>query len=66
MTAMLFKRRVDIGQSREFVAGRVSVTQVALSAWENNIHFPVTLAQWDRWATALDMRFDAKLIPNND
>ncbi len=65
MTAVLFRRRSKSGQSRELIAGKVNVTQVALSAWENNIHFPVSLAQWGRWAAALDMRFDATLNPKD-
>ncbi len=59
MTDLLFRIRARAGDSREVVAGKVGITPAALSAWENKTSFPVSLAQWSRWAKALGVRFEA-------
>ncbi len=61
MTDLLFRIRAQAGDSREVVAGKVGVTPAALSAWENKTSFPVSFAQWSRWAEAVGMCFEAAI-----
>lgn len=52
--ARLKKRRFDLRLSLEEVGSRIGVTGPAVWAWENQVSFPGSLAQFQAYASALD------------